>query len=130
MAEFVLGTGHPENLTDVVEQLERHIRRTEGVPREIRANTGTVELVAKRGGFDGKFDNYRLKLRVSEDCLTALKKVASDYPEACSIVSENGALEVVCPPEGRPYSDSSQEALDKLGKCIEIPEVWRASGAD
>jgi len=128
MAEFVLGTGVRKSIRECIRIMEHHLVRTEGNPRKIIVRAEGFEATAERRDFKGEFDHYSLRVRVGTEIQQALKALAKEYPEDCSVREEAGFLIINAPQSGRPQSARSIEALDRMCAQMSLPEVWRGSG--
>ncbi|HNR30193.1 MAG TPA: hypothetical protein PKI11_04845, partial [Candidatus Hydrogenedentes bacterium] len=128
MKEVVLGTGHQQSLRDVVDLVEKHLRQTEGIPREVMARTERVELRASRPEFEGEFEEYTLRLRVSDQRKQAIREVVKSLGDACALAEQDGEVTLRFPPEGQTANDHTREAIDTVSKSLTLPEVWRVVG--
>ncbi|HPC15744.1 MAG TPA: PilT/PilU family type 4a pilus ATPase [Candidatus Hydrogenedentes bacterium] len=128
MQEIVLGLGRQKSLRSVVSMAEAQLRKTQGVPRKIVARSDTVEVTAERGDFKGDFETFSFSARVSRSVANALRTIAIEYSDACSLEEESGIHLVHCPAVGNAFSPRSFEAVDKLSGAIPLPETWRVSG--
>lgn len=128
MAEFVLGTGHRKSVRECVRIAEQHLVRVEGNPRKILIRADNFEVNTERRDYKGEYDQYSLKIRVPSEVGNALKQLAKERAEHCSLREEAGSLIINCPQSGRPQTQQSLEALDALCAAMPLPEVWRISG--
>ena len=128
MAEFVIGTGHRKTIRECVRIIEQHLVRVEGNPRKVLLRSEGFECTAERREFKGEFDQYSLKVRVPTEVANALKALAKERADYCSLREEAGTLVINCPPSGRPQSAESIETLDQFCSKMSLPEVWRGSG--
>ena len=128
MSEFVIGTGHQRSIRDVLKIVEEQILHTEGIPRKLMARSPSFKAVAWRSDFKGDFEAFSLRIKADDEEVVALKKVAEEYKEHCTLIEEDGAVVVDCPGKSQQSSEDSIKALDKFCQCITLPEVWRGSG--
>ncbi len=128
MMEMVLGTGQQQSVRTVVGLVEKHLRRTQGIPRKVSAHSELLTVTAERPEFKGEFQNYMLRIRTNEKTGQALKALADEHPERCSVHLENSVATIHCPPVGGTFVPETLEMVDRLCGCLKLPEVWRAQG--
>ncbi len=128
MQEMVLGLGRQKSLRTVVSMAETQLRKTQGIPRKITTHSDTVEVTAERSEFKGDFETFAFSARVSRNVANALRTIALEYTDSCSLEEESGIYIVHCPPVGSAFSARSLEAVDKLSGAISLPETWRVTG--
>ncbi|HPO16790.1 MAG TPA: PilT/PilU family type 4a pilus ATPase [Candidatus Hydrogenedentes bacterium] len=128
MAEFILGIGQQQSVRAVVGMIERHLRRTQGIPRKISVLSDVVNVVAERPEFKGDFICFVLRAYVNGKTVQALQEVVSEYSNECTLEQEEGWVTLQCPPSGKPSTPRVLEAVDKLSLCLKLPEVWRGKG--
>ncbi|MBI2434772.1 MAG: PilT/PilU family type 4a pilus ATPase [Candidatus Hydrogenedentes bacterium] len=128
MPEFVIGTGNQKSARNVVRMIEKHLLRTEGVPRTIRARAPGLLIIAERPEFKVEFNKFTFEFTDVNGQRTLVDPVVKQYTESCELAQENGCLRVSCPPSGAQPDDRSLEAVDKLSAVIRLPETWRAEG--
>ena len=128
MVEIILGTGRQKSLRTVAAIVEAQIRKSHGIPRKMTFKGEEVEAVAERADFVGEFDTFAFRARVSRSVAGALKAIAIDYADACTLEDDGGVQVGHCPPEGVAPSARSKEAVDRLASALMLPEVWHAQG--
>ncbi|MBP8128033.1 MAG: PilT/PilU family type 4a pilus ATPase [Candidatus Hydrogenedentes bacterium] len=128
MNEVVVGTGHQQSLRDVIRIVEKLLRATEGIPREVTTRTERMELRASRPEFEGEFEEYVLRLRVTEQRKQTLREVVATLDGACALTEQEGELILRFPPEGKIPDQSTYEAVDVVSRNLTLPEVWRICG--
>lgn len=128
MKEVVLGTGHQQSLRDVAGLIEKHLRATEGVPREVSGTSEKVDFKASRPEFEGEFDTYTVTIRGTEQRLQTLRDAAQALGDACSITPTDSSLTVRFPANGVACGPATMEALEAFSKSLALPEVWRITG--
>lgn len=128
MKEMVLGTGHQGSLRDVARLIEKHLRNTEGTPREVVARAERMELRASRPEFDGEFEDYTIRMRVSDQRKQTLRDVTGKMTDTCAYTEHDGEVVLRMPPEGKIANDQSREAVDIISQNLTLPEVWRVTG--
>ncbi len=130
MAETVIGTGRHKSIREVAVILSDQLFKIQGAPRKIMARGDTMEFIAERPEFNGAFETFNLRARVSKTAADTLRAVAEEYSDVCNLAEEMGWQTMDCPPVDR--SDAApervKEAVDKLCECLVLPEVWRTQG--
>ena len=126
MAVFLMGTGAQRSLRDVVSLLEKHLLRTEGVPRRIAAESDAVKLEAERPDFDQPFSHFVLTLPDDWPNHGELKSAADELGSVCTVQHENGQTRFSFVAENDPKA--VEEAVDGFSLKLSIPETWRAEG--
>ncbi len=126
--EIVLGTGHQASVRDVLRLIEDHLRRVEGVPRKIRAWTDKYEIIAERDGFEGDFERFTLRAKVSQNRGRGLDEIVQRYAPLATFVIEEGSVVIAVPAEGQETSPQVVELMDALSEQLKLPEVWRVAG--
>lgn len=128
MAEFVLGTGHQQSIRTVVSMIERHLRRTQGIPRRITAHGDQMELSAERPEFKGDFTKFAVRVQPSEKCLKSLQALSQEYADSCGFTQEDGSVVLHFPPQDAEFTPRTVEVVEKASRCLTLPEVWRIQG--
>ncbi|MBI4557279.1 MAG: PilT/PilU family type 4a pilus ATPase [Candidatus Hydrogenedentes bacterium] len=128
MTENVLGLGHQKSVRNVVAVAALELQKNYGLPRKVAARAPGIEVVAERSDFNGDFETFVLRLRVTGPTLDALRAVAAEYTDVCAMNEEGGWQVLVCPPMGAAPSERAKEAVDKLTAGVALPEVWRIRG--
>lgn len=108
--------------------VEAQLRKTQGIPRKVIARTDTIDVTAERNEFKGEFETFSFTARVTRNVANALRTIAIEYSDACSLEEESGVYLVHCPPVGGTPSPRSLEAVDKLSAALPMPETWRVAG--
>jgi len=131
MSEHVLGTGQKQTLRNILRLTEALVVRTEGPPREMRLWTEGIRLTARRPDYKGDYENFRLVFELkSLESPEAVEQIAEEYPDLCSVATEEDQLVFECPREGVSFSPKVFEPLNKLSLAVKLPEVWHVEGAD
>ncbi len=128
MAVFLMGTGAQQSFRGVIGLLEKHLLRTEGVPRRITAWNEDLHLEAERSEFEGPFDHFLIRVPETwpeRDALDA--SIATLSPHGTSHVEE-GCVFYTFAPTSPDTAHAAMEAFDTFAKAMPIPEVWRAEG--
>ena len=130
MAEMVIGTGQRKSIRELADILSSELFRFQGAPRRIVARSDTVEFTGERPEFEGEFETFNLRARVSRAEAEALRVVVDEYGDVCNLEEEMGWQTMDCPPVACPDASPERvkEAVDKLCECFELPEVWRTQG--
>ena len=128
MTEIIVGTGRQKSLSKVISILENQLKSTQGDPRKITARGDGVEVVAERVDFRSPFETFAVHTRVSRNVAGALKAIAAEYSEVCTLEEEGGLQIVHCPSIGTAPNVRSNEALERVSAAITLPEVWRVQG--
>jgi len=126
--EMILGTGRQKSLRTSIVYIEGQLRKTQGIPRKITLRAEGSEIVAERPDFKGEFDVFKIQAHVPRQAAGALKAIATEYAEACTLDEEDGDHVIHCPPVGTQSSVRSKEAVDRFFAAIPLPEVWRVTG--
>lgn len=128
MPEVIVGLGKQKSVRDVANLAEHELRRTQGSPRRLVVRGMGIEVGAERPDYDGDWESYTLKVRVSGEALERLQKTIHELGDCCSI-SDDGALKVVKCATGNGLTvEKIGEVADKLSSCFGLPEVWRVHG--
>jgi twitching motility protein PilT len=128
--ELILGTGRQKNLRTIVGLIEKQLRKTQGIPRKIVLRGEGFEVVAERQDFKSDFETFTIEGRVPRQAAGALKAIATEYADVCTLGEEDDAQVIHCPPAGTPSSNRSKEALDRFAAALPLPEVWRVFGEE
>lgn len=126
--ETIIGTGQQASIRDVLRLAEDHLKRVEGVPRTLRCWTEKYEITAERAGFEGEFERFTLKAKVSQQRGRAVDAAVHSYDPLGAIRIEDAAIIVELPAPGNETSETVLEAVDKVSAQLRLPEVWRIEG--
>jgi len=128
MAIFLMGTGSQKNLRQITEMLEKHILRTEGVPRKISASNGAFSFVAERADFEKPFTTFHLNVGLDDPCAPDLERRALELAGHCTCEKDGASLKIDFVPANPANPDETLRKMDELCVKLNIPEVWRAEG--
>jgi len=128
MAIFLMGTGSQKNLRQVTEMLEKHILRTEGIPRKIIAESGAFKMVAERAEFDKPFTTFRLEIGPDDPRLAEMESRARQLAPFCTCERSAESMKIDFVPSGPDAVAETMQKLDEFCVKLNIPEVWRADG--
>jgi len=120
-----MGTGTQGSLRAVVQLLEKHLLRTEGVPRRIHFWNGDLHVEAERPDFEGPFNQFVIRVPESWPNLSRLEAAATELAPHCTATREDGQATFAFPDGDAP---GFGEAFDAFSKALAPPEVWRAEG--
>ena len=129
MAKIVLGLGQKDSLREVVEAVERNLRESQGVPRQITCWSDGIEILAKRGDYEGEFSSFSLKFPKDYDGLEKLLEKADANKDSCEHRADGDTHLFLSPPRGKSDYESAKKFIDEFSGELAIPEVWRAEGA-
>ncbi|MCF6283842.1 MAG: PilT/PilU family type 4a pilus ATPase [Candidatus Hydrogenedentes bacterium] len=129
MAVFLMGTGAECSLRSVIGLLEKHLLRTEGIPRRIHAWSGGFSFEAERADFDAPFAHFVVNLPEDWPDLAALLAKAEELAPHCSVRrEENGVARFTFAPKDAASVNKALKAVDAFSASVTLPEVWRAEG--
>ncbi len=126
--DIILGTGRQKSIRAAITIIEGQMRKTQGIPRRLLLKADGFEVTAERKDFKTDFDVFRIQGRVSRQTAGALRAIATEYADACSMEEEGADHIINCPAEGVTPGDRSKEALDRFSAAMQLPEVWRVTG--
>lgn len=124
-----MGTGAQQSLRAVVQLLEKHVLRTEGVPRRISAWNGEFHLEAERQNFEGPFRDFVIRVPENWPELAAMECKARELEDACTVRREEGKAYFTFTAKSE-SAEANTSALDSFASVLTIPEVWRAEGGN
>ena len=124
MAVFLMGTGVQQSLRTVVTLLEKHLLRTEGMPREIRGWKDEFRFRAERPNFDSPFNHFELSIPEDWPGLEAAEAKAAEFSGCCTVAKQDGQVTFTFSPDSGP----TDGAVDGVVATLTLPEVWRAEG--
>jgi len=130
MATFLLGTGSQKNLRQITELLEKHLLRTEGIPRKITAWSETFAFDAERDEFDKPFSRFTVRIDAGSPIAGELEARAAQHPDYCTIEKKEERVHFAFDPPNSAAPDEAWKALDQFCAKLRIPEVWRAEGSN
>ena len=129
MAKIVLGLGQKDSLRKVIAAVEESLRETQGVPRQITCWADGMEVLAKRGHYEGEFSSFSLKFAKDFDGLDKLLEKAEANQEMCEHRADGDSHLFLSPPRGKNDYDGARKFIDEFSGALKIPEIWRAEGA-
>ena len=129
MAEVILGVGQHKSVREIMAMAEQELRRVEGVPREITARSESIELFAARPDFEGPFQSFSFKAKARDSVSRAFKDAVAAHPSLCTLSEEEGCQSLECAANGEGDLDALNAVADSVSKAVDMPEVWRVSGA-
>lgn len=130
MATFLMGTGSQKNLRQITALLEKHLLRTEGIPRKITAWFGTFAFDAERAEFEDPFTHYSVRVQTSDPLAPELQARATAFGELCAVERRGDTLHFDFNPRDAASTEITLKALDQFCEKLRIPEVWRAEGSN
>lgn len=130
MAEFVIGTGQQKSVRSVARLIEKHLARTEGIPRRVEAWAPGLKFTATRPDFKGEFDSFTFEIQDVNGFAGPLEAFSLKSPALCGVERNNGTLQLQCPPAGGEPNDAILQFVDDLCGTVHLPETWRAQGGD
>jgi hypothetical protein len=131
MATFLLGTGSQKNLRQITALLEKHLLRTEGIPRKISAWFGTFAFDAERLDFDDPFTRFTVRVQTSDPLIPELEARAARLGPVCTVEKKDGdTFTFRFVPRNGAVAEETLMALDQFCAKLRIPEVWRAEGSN
>jgi len=129
MPEFIIGTGNQKSIRTVAAMFEKHLLRTEGVPRKVTGQAKGISFSAARPEFEGEFSEFTLDAPATPEEWEALQTTAQEFDGYCTLERQDGLVAIACkPPADTPEDGRAGEAMDKLSACLSLPETWRAEG--
>lgn len=129
MAKVVLGLGQNDSLRKVVAAVEENLRESQGTPRQITCWADGIEVLAKRGDYEGEFSTFSLKFRKDFEGLDKLLEKAEANKELCEHRADGESHLFLSPPRGKSDYDGARTFIDEFSGVLKIPEIWRAEGA-
>ncbi|MEX2016709.1 MAG: ATPase, T2SS/T4P/T4SS family, partial [Candidatus Hydrogenedentales bacterium] len=129
MAKIVLGLGQKKSFRDVVAALELSLRESQGTPRQVTCWSDGIEILAKRGDYDGEFSTFSLKFPKDYAGLDKLVEKADANKEACEHRADGDTHLFLSPPRGKSDYVLAKSFVDEFSTVLAIPEIWRAEGA-
>ncbi len=132
MPEFVMGTGRQKSIRKVIDIVGSQLFKMQGAPRKITVRADVLEISAQRPDFEGEFESFNFRARLSKSNTDKLRELVDEYDDVSNMSEEMGWQVLDCPPLDTPEAgtDRVNEAVDKFSACLAIPEVWRVQGED
>ena len=130
MATFLMGTGSQKNLRQITALLEKHLLRTEGVPRKITAWADTFAFDAERADFDQPFTQFTVRVHSGDPLIPELETRAAACGPHCNVEKADETLTLRFIPPDSGDAEPTLQALDQFFAKLRVPEVWRAEGSN
>jgi twitching motility protein PilT len=128
MAEYILGLGTRKSARQMLNAIDKHVRKNQGAARKISATARSIEVVAERANIDTPFNSLSLRLhKLNDQVLVTLKQLAKDNASSCDVEEEAGDYLFRFHADGA-GPDAMLDLADKFFTAIAMPEVWRARG--
>jgi twitching motility protein PilT len=125
VAVFLMGTGAQNSFRPIIQLLEKHLLRTEGIPRQIHAWAGDIDVVAERSDFEAPFSEFVVTLPESWPRLDVLEAKAEGLKPNCTVARESGKVRFTFTNSG---GDGPKNPVDAFTLELSVPEVWRGEG--
>jgi twitching motility protein PilT len=129
MAEIILGVGQDKSVREIVTLAEEELRKVEGLPREVKARSESIQLLAARPDFEGPFLSFSFQAQTSDSVKKIFRDAVDAHGSLCTLSEEGGCEVLVCAANGEADLEALNAVADEVSHAIGLPEVWRLSGA-
>ncbi len=130
MEEVIIGLGSQDSLWSVVQIADEQLRSVHGSPKTMVVRARGILVEARRPGYEGVFESFKLHVRGVQKNIEEYRKLAAEQPAACEVTAEEDGLVIEIEPTDPEKLADVHTSCDSFSRLLRLPEIWRVHGED